>query len=128
MKIPSFSKPTTNDQQEVPKDQQWFHEVMEPRDAQIVDITKAVNGRLDRASNLNDELRDIEVLHDTEVEMTLLKLNGYAVGVLPIWNSIYDYAFAAWEQIAERKIRLKVYFSSTPSEYVTVRLLIMGGG
>lgn len=128
MKVPAFSRPTTTDQQEVPEDSHWFFDVMDRRDSQLAELTKAVSGKLDRDSNLNDEIRTIDVKHDTQVEMTLLKMSGYPVGVLPIWNSIYDYAFVAWEQVTDRKIRLKVYFSSTPSDYVTVRLLIMGGG
>lgn len=126
MNIASYRAVKVADVGSAPKDATWADDLLDSRDAQLADLTRAIQGRLSPHDNLNAEYRDVSVLHDTEFDFTLRKAKGQCAGVLLVWSSLYDYAQVAWRQVDASRIAVKISFDSAPTDHVDVRLLVLG--
>lgn len=90
-------------------------------------IVEALQGRLDFAHNFNCEIKEFDVQDDTAIEVSLDRLRGKVQHVLLLDPDIFDYHGLAWEHVSEGTIRIKISFTSTPTEAVSVKLLFLGG-
>ncbi len=126
MNISTYTPVKAGDLGTVPKDAQWVDSVLESRDSQLEDLSRALQGRLSPDENLNAEYRDVSVLHNTEFLLTLQKVRGACKGVLLLGSDLYDFALVAWRQIDTSEILVKISFSTAPADHVGVRLLVMG--
>lgn len=124
MKIPSFQPLKTEG---LPKELKSIKTILDSINKALVDHTYALQRRLLFADNFDCEVRDIEVLHGTAVEVDLSTMRSSPRGVLLMWSELHDFAKLKWEQSGTKKIKVTVEWDSTPTAFYTVRILVIGG-
>lgn len=126
MKIQRYRPPELTEIPKIPKGTEWISAVLAPRDRALKDHAQALTNRLTFEENLNAEVRDVEVFHNVEVELTLNTLNGPAIGVFLVFSELEDYAKLKWRASDADTLRFTVKWDSAPSAGYTVRLVIIG--
>lgn len=104
-----------------PEDTRVFEAVSKPLQESI----ELLQGRLG-IDNENREIRDISLFHNTETTIEIQKVKGGCIGVVPLWNEIFDYVQVVPRFDSEREVTVKVWFSTAPSEKVLTRLWFLG--
>lgn len=126
MKIASPKFPSRAETPEVPEDARWIDTYIEPRDSNVKQLTQCLQGQVDLRDNLNAEVRDLEVAHDTDFVLTLKTLRGAPEGAEVIWADRYLYPILRWAPLDQQKLKFSVWFLSIPTDKVKIRLLVWG--
>lgn len=124
MRVPSFSKLVKGDAPDIP-DEVW--KAITPLMTQVSKLTQALQGRLDLTTNGNHERRRLKFSDDTAVRIKLQRLNGKPIGVILLWEELYDYTQTKWKPIDESTIEVKITWSTSPSTPTEAEILILGG-
>ena len=124
MKLPNFTKVTKGDAPDV-QDDVWT--VVTPLMDQVAELTKALQGRLDLTTNGAHEIRELPFKDDEELRITLQRVKGKPIGVILLWEALYDYTQLKWKPVDESVIKVKITWSTSPSTPITARILILGG-
>jgi len=88
--------------------------------------TQALQGQLSLLDNFNAELKTFAVLNDATYDVVLSRLRWRVREARVLDPDLYDYSEAAWTQINDKQVRVKVSFASAPADPVPVSLLFMG--
>lgn len=126
MKIPNPKFPTRNESPGIPEDARWIDDYSSPRDGNVKMITQALQKQLSFGDNVNAEIRELEILHDTDFVLTLQSLRGIPIGALVLWTELYDYHFLRFSVVDTKRVRFSVFFLSEPTEKSRVRILFVG--
>jgi len=95
---------------------------------QLKDITELLQNRFVLGVNSNDEDREFECQHDTDITIGLNTLKGPPRGAIPYYSSAGEVPrIRRWQVLNERSIKMALFFDSAPAGKVTVRMLIRGG-
>jgi len=124
MRVPSFSKLVKGDAPDIP-DEVW--KAITPLMTQVSKLTQALQGRLDLTTNGNHERRRLKFSDDTAVRIKHQRLKGKPIGVILLWEELYDYTQTKWKPIDESTIVVKITWSTSPSTPTEAEILILGG-
>lgn len=122
MRIPAFNPPTKGDFPDIPE---TFFELLRPIVDQVDRLTKACQGHLDLEDNIRSEVRKLRLAHDTSTDIAL-QIVKRPIGVVLLWEELYDHRKITWEVADESLVRVKVYWDSTPATETEVLLWIIG--
>lgn len=127
MRVPQYHSHLEQDRVTAPEDQQWVLDALEPRDAQLAQLTDALSNRLDFSSNFNASILEFKAAHNTTYAISTQTVRGSIVGVLPLYNEHYDHCQIAWQPYNTTQIQVTPYFRTAPSGEALLRILLIGG-
>ncbi len=106
---------------------EWYEQVFDPRDTQIDNITDALIKKLNLFDNMNVEKVEEYFEQDTFQEIKLRELSGMPIGILFLQqdNDGY-YPNIAWSIVDQGTIKIKFYWSPTPTDKVYCRFVVLG--
>lgn len=123
MKTGSYTRVTRDSLPNVDED---IFRLVSPISEQLETISRACRRNLSPDQNLNTEMITLDFPDDTAVPIKLQKLNGYPIGVILLWEELFDYAQLAWKAVDKDKIQVKISWSSSPSTVTTAKILVIG--
>lgn len=126
MKVSNPKTPSTREIPEAPAEARWADRLLEQRDQHIKDITRALQGQLSLADNLNAEVRDLSILDDTEVTVELKKIRGAPIGALLLWTERKERGDFWWAPVDVGKALFSVSWPSLPEGEQKVRVVFFG--
>lgn len=122
MRLERFRRLQPGDYQDAPP---FWQRALDPINKQFELLTTALAGLLSFVDNFDADVREIEVEHDTDTDITV-ELRGFPKEVQVHTPENYDYYQVAWEVIDAKTVRLKVKWDTDPGEPVKVRIRVLG--
>jgi len=123
MKVGSYKRISRDSLPNVDED---IFRLVSPISEQLETVSRACRRNLSPDQNLNTEILELPLADDTATTIKLQKLNGYPIGVILIWEELFDYTQLTWKLIDKDEIQVKVTWTSSPSAKTTARLLVIG--
>jgi hypothetical protein len=127
MKVQPFSVPARSEIPGLPKqgpvDVSAVESMLKARDDALTSVVHVLQGSFTPGDNMQCELRSMTVSHGTTYTISLNKVSE-PVGVLVVYNDLFDYAQVAWKRTDVKEIEVKLSFASAPSGTVKVTLWI----
>lgn len=125
MKIASFRPPNKSDFPAMPD---GTEEPLKVASKAITDIVQALQGALTVADNFDAELIEIPMKHNTPFTVALQKLRSRPIGASCVDVSDGQIGIAKLDNIAEKKIGLRVWLLSEDEGDFRAKIIVWGGG
>jgi len=103
----------------------WFEEAFGPLNDFNVKLSQVLTKRVTLTDNVDCEVREVSILHNTSYEITLRSVKN-AKGVIVLWSDLFDFCKVKWQQIDIDKIEVVFWFDSLPTASANVRFVIFG--
>lgn len=98
-----------------------FWKVLDGINLQIENITTLLQSGGNVREVLNVEEREVLVKSDKEIEITLQNIKGKVRNASIVWSSAYDYPQFTWKVLNEKKVLVKVKWTSTVEGTIRIR-------
>ena len=125
MKVRPYQRIERGEHSEVPEE---IWKVLKPIEDALENMTQALQGRLDDATNLNAETRELRLEHGVAQQLQLQRVVGKAASVVAMWqdDQTRPVPGVTWTWIDEKTISVTPYWPTDPGSPIVVRLKIRG--
>jgi hypothetical protein len=122
MKLRNFRPVDVSEIAEASDENSWMDAYMQPRDQQLQALTQVGQKHFSLEDNANAEIRDVEVLHNTEIEIATNVKGGARV----VLDGNITLGKLIWRPIDLETIGVTYKFDTDPGVRTAIRIVVWG--